>query len=125
MASVFLRNRPNLEVNESTRRSLGQLDLENPYVLRLVAACRKLKLKPASPCSLEDVVSHVGIPALKVAFFMRHALQSCQVVEASKKWGRHGWLSLPISHRQMEMLTDERLAEHLREALVELGKIKR
>jgi len=124
MRSIFMARGPYLGVNESTRRALGQMDLDNEYVERIIGAVKRLGLKPASPCYMEDVAAHVGIPSLKISFFMRHVLETAAVTEARKKWGRHGWISIPISHRQMEPLTDEQLSDQLHVALKSMGKLK-
>jgi hypothetical protein len=101
------------------------MDLDNPYAKRIIEACKKLKLKPVSPCYLEDVACHVGIPHLKVSFFLRHVLETAKVLEMRKRWEKHGWLNIAVSHRQLEPLTDEQLVAHLESGLVELGKLRR
>jgi hypothetical protein len=103
---------------------MGQLDLANPQVVRIVEACKKLGLEPESPISFPDCVTHVGLRKQKIAFYLRKAIEYSLFTREYKKWKAHGWEMLRTSYRQLEMLTDEQVVEHLRGALREMKVAK-
>lgn len=122
MRSIFAVGGPYVGVDQSTRRALGQLDLEHQEVLRIVAACKELGLKPETPVWKNDVCSHVGIPDRKVAIVARKSMDSAYYDLTYRKWANHGWDLLAVTHRQTQMLTDAQLTAHLKSAMRELGK---
>ena len=115
---------PRAGLTESVRRALGQVNVETDGIRRLVAACKKLKLKPESPVFKSDCLAHVGIPKLMVCIYVRDFLETSRITKARNAWEGHGWKMLAITNPQVDRMTDEQLVATLKAALVELGKVK-
>lgn len=124
MRSVFAVGGPHVGVDESTRRAIGQLNLEHPEVGRILAACGRLGLGAVSPAFKPDVCAHIGIPSKKVAIVTRKAMDQSFYELNYSAWKRHGWEMVAVTHRQTHMLTDEQLLAHLKAALQQLGKMR-
>jgi hypothetical protein len=125
MASVFVAHEPYVGVDESTRRALGQMDLEHPQLHRVLAAARVLGIKAKSPIFQKDCAAHVGFPSKKVALYVREKVELARYAVEYEKWKAHGWKMFRVSHHQLRMLTDEQIVNHLREALKEVRKQSR
>src|SRR5262245_50500215 len=125
MISVFDGEAPIVGIDEPTRRALSQLNIGHREVQRILDACRKIGLKPITRVHKPDVCAHVGIPSLKVAIVSRKTIEQAFKEQNYNRWKAHGWNLLIATHRQTQLLTDDQLAEHLKEALRQLGKIKR
>jgi hypothetical protein len=121
---AFQIKNPPVGLTDSTRRALGQLDIGTEPILRLAAACRKLKFVVESPVYKSDCVAHVGIPKLMTAIYVRNHFETGRLSKARTLWEKHGWNMLAITTRQLDSMTDGDLVEQLRRALVQLGKVK-
>lgn len=121
---AFVVGDPRVGINTSTRRSIGQMDLTNPQMKRVVDACRQLGHQTESPYALEDCAAPICLPKKKIAFFIRIAIDYSVFGREYAKWKAHGWEMLRISHRQLSQMTDEQLLKNLSEALKEVGKQK-
>lgn len=123
--SIFSTGAPAVGLDESTRRSLAQLNMDHLEVRRVVAACKKLGLKVAAPIVQKpNAVAHIGIPDKKVAIVIRKTVESSFREEHYNKWKDKGWELMIVTHRQTQMVTDDQLAEQLHIALQSLGKVK-
>ncbi len=121
---AFQIKNPPVGLTDSTRRALGQLNVGTEPVLRLVAACRKLKLAVESPVYKSDCVAHLGLPKLMVAIYVRDFFETSRLSRERNAWERHGWKMLAIQTRHLANMTDEQIVGQLREAMLQLGKIK-
>jgi hypothetical protein len=124
MASVFVGHEPYVGVDESTRRALGQMDLDHQQLHRVLAAAKKLGVKAVSPAFRTDCAAHVGFPSKKIALYVREKVELARYAVEYEKWKAHGWKMLRVSHGQLRILTDEQIVEHLKVALKSLGKKK-
>jgi hypothetical protein len=124
MLKGFSTVNPPAGLTESVRRALAQANVETEPILRLVAACKKLKLKTVSPVNRTDCWAHIGIPNLMVAIYIRDFLETSRISRERNNWERHGWKMLAITNPQIGRLSDEQLVSQLKAALVESGKMK-
>ena len=112
-------------LTERIRRAIGQADVGVEPIRRLIASVERLKLKPKFPVYLTDAWAHVGIERLKIAIYTKEHLEYGKVAFERRQWEGHGWTLIAISHRQINLMSNEDLTEQLRLALVELGKLKK
>ena len=124
MATVFVAHEPYVGVDESTRRALGQMDLDHPELLRVIAAAKKIGVKAESPVFKKDCAAHIGFPSKKFALYVREKVELARYAAEYEKWKAHGWKMYRVSHHQLRMLTDEQIVTHLKEALSSLKKAR-
>lgn len=111
-------------ITERVRRAIGQADISVPGVQRLITAIESLKLKATAPIHYNDCWAHVGIEKLRVAIYTKEHLEYAKVEFERELWEKRGWVLLAIARRSINRMTDEQLTAQLKEALVELGKVK-
>lgn len=118
-----IQNTPE-NVTERVRRALSHADITTEPVLRLIASAERLKLNPVAPFHLYDCWARIGFEKLKVAIYTDHNLEKHRVNPERRLWEANGWKMLAIAHRQIAGMSDEKLDEQLKSALVQLGKVK-
>jgi hypothetical protein len=111
------------------RHTLARMDMENETVLRIIQACRDLKLKIESPCWRGEsgkAIAQIGIPAMKIAIRVMPSYGGLATRKAviHNAWTAEGWKCLfPITD-SLDGMPQETVAKHLLEALHIKGEKK-
>lgn len=101
--SIFSASDPYAHLSEHLRRSLGQARLEEPYVQKLLKACRAMRLK----CHLgvykenPDTWAHIGLERERVAIQILTFRQRERIVQFRQDWEKHGWKLLTVIIRDV------------------------
>lgn len=119
---MFMASDPYAGVNPRLRRSISQMDLEAPHIVRTLAACKALKQKAVSPAFDGDALAHVGIPAKKIAIYFRNVYDQARMARIRTDWEKIGWTLLAVNSANIAKASDEELREHLASALKGLGR---
>lgn len=119
---VFQMRFPGPEISTSVKRSLGAMDLQNKTLLRIKAACERLKLKCEIPFYLPTCYAHICIPSKKLAIWMRQSRDSAQFKKIKDSFDGTGWQVFLITTRQIDQITDDDLTAQLGDAVRGMSK---
>lgn len=109
--------------DDSTRRSLGMMNRNNPSVTRILEVLKSLGINAQSPYWKSDCWAHIGLVHMQVAIVMRGHLESGFVSRMREKWGAHRYKVFFVSERNIETKDKETIRRELQEALRAVGKV--
>lgn len=116
---------------EPVRRSLTNIQVEHPSLLKLIRVVQSLKLRYKSPFwrNPEDgkpwATAHLLLEDYKTVIFTHHVRAIGRENNFRARWESHGYTVLTILRSVVQTLSDERLAADLSERLgLKRGKKK-
>ena len=112
---LFQTRFPGPEISTSVKRSIGAMDLQSPALLKIRAACERLKLKYETPFYLENCCAHIAIPSVKLAIWLRQSKDSAQWARVKAAFEGSGWRVIFTTTRQIEEMRDDELSAQIKE----------
>lgn len=108
------------DATTQVRRSLSNLDMSKPSVLKLLATVRTFMRSFESPTWRGNATAHVGFVRERVAIFVcNHATQATHAYLSKKRdeWKKSGWRLLHVNASAIENASVEEIADSLRKAM--------